>query len=152
MTRNKTAISLFILVTCCRVGLSTAEALDYSREPSHSREINKTNDTHAASTLTDIRATNNNKTMDLLNNPFLRPAWLPMAQERNSQEANTLATGLILRGTVTKATTPFALVNDQLLEVGQSVNGYQLLRIAEGSAVFMKNDKQLTLSVVGDNQ
>lgn len=87
---------------------------------------------------------------ELIHNPFLRPAWLPLSHETNQQDANAVATGLMLRGTVTRATRPFALVNDELLEVGQSINGYQLLSIAEGQAVFIKNDKQLTLSVIGD--
>ncbi len=83
-----------------------------------------------------------------LRNPFEFP--LPLRGEARPSPADAEgAESLILhlRATLVSKKEPLAVVGSRILAVGDEIQGYRLLSVREGEAVFTRGDGRLTLRV-----
>lgn len=84
---------------------------------------------------------------NLKHDPFVRPLLLP--QPTSAAQASASAAKPELRAIM--AAGPESIVNIEgvLLRRGEQFNGYRLLEVHEETAVFIKNNKRVTLSLHG---
>ncbi len=93
------------------------------------------------------------KDMDeLINNPFKRPDFLM----ENSGGVPVITEGgagfvLDLRAILAAGKLSIVNIGGKFYKIGDVVDGYQIVEIHEGSAVFMKNGKRV-IAVVHDNK
>ena len=82
----------------------------------------------------------------LVHNPFNKPEFLatPPKVERKKQPltADVLPR---LRAVLISDTLPLVIVDDEVLGLGDDINGYRLLSVDEGRAVFEKLGNKYTL-------
>ena len=87
----------------------------------------------------------------LRHNPFKQPDLsMPKkdtATEKAEVEPETRAPDPVLRATLTLGPASLADIDGDIIGIGEEVNGYRLLAVNEGSAVFSKDGKRLELSV-----
>ncbi len=84
----------------------------------------------------------------LKNNPFNQPNLVvESVPEEGSQVPRWSG---FLRATLVAGTKSLANVNGTLVGVGEDYNGYTLLKVGEGEAIFVRADERLTLLVGGN--
>ncbi len=73
-----------------------------------------------------------------------RSLYLSSVLSRNAPARDVLP---VLRATLSLGRASLADVDGDIIGIGEEVNGYRLLAVNEGSAVFSKDGKRLELSV-----
>ena len=86
---------------------------------------------------------------DLHHNPFKRPALIGVGNPNNKMESAEKPTGkeLDLRAVVADGRASMVNVNGQFVRIGEQVEGYRLISVQEGSAVFERQAQQVTVPV-----
>ena len=85
-------------------------------------------------------------------NPFKRPSTLPQLAKMESRtaERNDTKPSFKLRAVMLAGKQTMVLVNDKLLGVGETFQGYKLLSAGEGYAVFQGEDAEYRISLEQD--
>ncbi len=81
----------------------------------------------------------------LQRNPFNRPALLQGVARNSADDANDGE--MILRATLVAGENSTANINGKFIRIGETINGYKLVFVAEGKAVFQKDGSPVTLAV-----
>lgn len=91
-------------------------------------------------------------TPHLQNNPFKQPDLSAVADNSTDDDAPSDPAGsqLELRATLTLGNKSLVNVGGEIIGIGEQIDGYRLLVVDEGVAVFSKKGMHLTL-VVGDD-
>ena len=89
------------------------------------------------------------KIVPLLKNPFIKPsALVDLKDERRPiTTVGEILTDRNLRATLYSNEGSIANVDGIMVFVGDRIKGYTLISVGEGSATFVKNNKEITLSV-----
>ena len=91
----------------------------------------------------------------LQNNPFSRPDILKPkpAVQQTSRQAEPLLQQVDLELTVTLVSEsgPMVVVDGELLGIGESIKGFELISVTEGGAVFARQGKKYSLTVAEEN-
>ena len=85
----------------------------------------------------------------LQNNPFTRPEVLK-AKPRPPPPREVVAPQEIrleLTATMVSSIMPMAIVNGELLGIGDSIEGFKLIAVLEGKAIFARGGKQFSHEV-----
>lgn len=88
----------------------------------------------------------------LVFNPFNKPEVLATPPEgERKKEILAVEQEVMpkLRATLMSDAVPMVIVDEEMLGVGGDINGYRLLSVEEGQAVFEKLDKRYTLKLEG---
>lgn len=85
----------------------------------------------------------------LVHNPFVHP---PLSAGAPTSTVTDSAGRLRpeLRATLVSATDSMVNVGGKLLSIGEEVDGYRLISVSEGQAIFEKNGVQVTVLVSGN--
>lgn len=88
---------------------------------------------------------------NLTYNPFSKPEALAPVQTPSKTVMTTAqqAMNLPLNATLVSNQAPLAIVNGELLGIGEEIQGYRLLSVDEGRAVFEKQGQRHTLLLLG---
>ena len=88
----------------------------------------------------------------LRNNPFTRPEVLkakppppPQAQQQTVLAPEKIT--LELTATMVSSIMPMAVVNGELLGIGDSIEGFKLIAVMEGEAIFARGGKKFSYEV-----
>lgn len=91
----------------------------------------------------------------LNHNPFKRPDILrakPQARQPAPRPAAApQKIDFELTATLVSESTPMVVVDGKLLGIGETINGFELIAVTEGSAVFTRQGKKYSLTVAEDN-
>jgi len=90
--------------------------------------------------------------LTLTNNPFTRPQMLKVKPEpvtRAQIVPKNEPVDLDLTATMVSETTPMIIVDGELLALGESIRGLQLVKVMEGKAVFVRAGKTLIFTLEG---
>jgi hypothetical protein len=86
----------------------------------------------------------------LTQNPFSKPSLLSRPNEVENEARSVEAEGALqLTATLVSYNMPLAIVDGELLEIGEEIRGYRLISIGEGKAIFQKNDRTYTIWLAG---
>ncbi|RDH85502.1 MAG: hypothetical protein DIZ78_11225 [endosymbiont of Escarpia spicata] len=88
----------------------------------------------------------------LVFNPFNKPEVLatpPKVERKKEIQAVEQEVMPKLRATLMSDAVPMVIVDEEMLGVGGDINGYRLLSVEEGQAVFEKLGKRYTLKLEG---
>jgi len=90
--------------------------------------------------------------MTLRNNPFSQPEKQAVAAKQDSHEKAQEAAlpTKKLRAVIVSDLKPMANLDGQIITIGEEIEGYKLLSVNEGEAVFQWQGKQHTLTL-GNN-
>jgi hypothetical protein len=90
--------------------------------------------------------------LKLQNNPFRHPDITQTANDSSKPKSPAVETEerLELRATLTLGRRSLANVAGKIIGIGEEIDGFRLLAVAEGSAVFVKNGIQRNVSVIDD--
>lgn len=90
----------------------------------------------------------------LVNNPFSRPAMLaaPANKPVKREEKIGQPVELQLTATLVSDSTPLVIVEGEMLGIGEKIEGYRLLAVEEGRAVFTKKGKRHIFVLVGSGE
>ena len=82
-------------------------------------------------------------------NPFIKPNSLLVNTNSNNSNADKQysQTEIQLHATLYSEDQSLANVNGKIIFVGEEINGYKLISVGEGVAIFKKNGEEITLSV-----
>lgn len=85
----------------------------------------------------------------LQKNPFIKPSNTVLKSINDEEDSGdqTLGEKMVLRATLTSDANSIANINGEMLTVGESINGYELIKVNIGSAVLTKNGKQELIAV-----
>ena len=85
----------------------------------------------------------------LLKNPFVKPNRVTdlAVEQRDSSNKEEVLTDRNLRATLSSNKRSIANVDGIMVLEGGQVKGYTLISVGEGSATFVKNEKEITLNV-----
>lgn len=81
---------------------------------------------------------------DLQKNPFIKPSNSILKSINNDEDQQG---EMVLRATLTSDAHSIANINGEMLIEGESINGYELIRVDIGSAVLIKNGEEKLLAV-----
>jgi hypothetical protein len=102
---------------------------------------------------TSLRSAAEDQAPPLSVNPFERPAWI---SDVRTAPAGALPAkrrqSIDLRATLVSGRGSLANVGGRIIGIGEEVDGYLLLSIEEGRAVFRNNDEVIRVSVVTDDE
>lgn len=88
--------------------------------------------------------------LTLSHNPFSRPAMLaPPVVQTNTRDTPKSSALPELTATLVSTSRPMAIVGGELLGLGEEMDGYRLVAVTEGQAVFIKQGQRHTLQLVG---
>jgi len=91
----------------------------------------------------------------LNHNPFNRPDVLrvkPQARQQSTAPAPAQQKiDFELTATLVSESTPMVVVDGKLLGIGDTIEGFELIAVTEGSAVFTRQGKKYSLTVAEDN-
>ncbi len=89
------------------------------------------------------------KDVPLLKNPFTKPNRITYqaVEQKNSSSAGEVLTDRNLRATLSSNKRSIANVDGIMVLEGDQIKGYTLISVREGSATFVKNEKEITLNV-----
>ena len=87
----------------------------------------------------------------LVNNPFSKPAILAAPATKTSKPEVPVEepVQLQLKATLVSDATPLVIVAGEMLGIGEEIDGYRLLAVQEGRAVFSRHGKTHTFALVG---
>ena len=90
--------------------------------------------------------------MTLEHNPFSKPAMLalPVARPAKREEVVEQSFELQLTATLVSEFAPMVIVEGKMLGIGDEIEGFRLLAVDEGRAVFQKNANEHTFTLVGN--
>lgn len=88
---------------------------------------------------------------ELANNPFKRPVSVKPA-EPGVDPVQLTQPAFELRATLVAAKGGMANIDGQLIELGQSFEGYRLVKVLEGKAVLNRGDDTLILTLQKDEE
>ncbi len=99
-----------------------------------------------------INAVADDVSMTLAYNPFSKPAMLAVPAEKAAKQEEVVAQTIApqLTATLVSAHAPLVIVGGEMLGIGDEIDGYRLLTVEEGSAVFQKNAKRHTFVLDGN--
>jgi hypothetical protein len=82
-------------------------------------------------------------------NPFIKPIELRNKEVKRLDpiEVNEPLSESSLRATLSSGDQSIANVDGIMVFLGDKVKGYELIHVGEGTAIFMKDNKELSLSV-----
>lgn len=83
----------------------------------------------------------------LRHDPFIRPSLGASALANGAPEAPDVAWRPMLRAVVVAGPKSSALVDGQVLELGDELEGYRLIQVAPDKAIFSKKGRRVELSV-----
>ncbi|MDJ0806942.1 MAG: hypothetical protein QNJ78_08935 [Gammaproteobacteria bacterium] len=87
----------------------------------------------------------------LVNNPFSKPAILAAPAKKASKRQAQIAEPLELQlsATLVSDFAPLVIIEGEMLGIGEQIEGYRLLAVEEGRAVFAKQGERHTFVLVG---
>jgi hypothetical protein len=90
-----------------------------------------------------------NEIIKLNKNPFIKPIESRHKEVRtvNSIEVSEPLSENSLRATLKSVDNSIANVDGIMVFLGDKVKGYELIHVGEGTAIFMKENKKISLSV-----
>ncbi len=92
------------------------------------------------------------QTPQSVHNPFTRPQYLGAAvSNRSAQRADGNAV-LDLRATMSAGTQSLVNVAGEFYGLGDEIDGYRLLSVGDGKAVFLKNGRKVTMTVLDETE
>ncbi|PLY15055.1 MAG: hypothetical protein C0631_07965 [Sedimenticola sp.] len=82
-------------------------------------------------------------------NPFMRPGVLPQktVDEHVGAVRTSVAPKFRLRAVMLAGAQGMVLIDENLIAIGEEVDGYRLLSVSERMAVFQGEDKQYQISL-----
>lgn len=83
----------------------------------------------------------------LLHNPFARPAYLDRANATAPAGAGIRVDRLDLRATIADGENSLANVAGDFYRLGDEIDGYRLIAVELGRAVFAKGDQEMVVYV-----
>ena len=87
--------------------------------------------------------------IELTKNPFVNPfnaKGVSNGRNVNTDVANSLLDSN-LRATLTSEDHAIANVDGTMVFLGETIKGYELIMVSDGTATFRKDEKEITLSV-----
>ena len=86
--------------------------------------------------------------VELLRNPFARPALAELAVEGISvNDALTMEGNTELRAVLVAGPKSIVDFGGVILQIGESTNGYRLLEVGEGTATFSRKGEKIVFSL-----
>lgn len=102
----------------------------------------------AMSTLTSATAEAAEPQVELLRNPFARPAPAELVASAVSvNEVPTMESDTELRAVLVAGPKSIVDFGGVILQIGESTSGYRLLEVAEGTATFNRNGEKIVFSL-----
>jgi hypothetical protein len=102
----------------------------------------------AMSTFTSATAEAAEPQVELLRNPFVRPAAEELvASAVNVNEVPTMESDTELRAVLVAGPKSIVDFGGVILQIGESTSGYRLLEVAEGTATFNRKGEKIVFSL-----
>jgi hypothetical protein len=106
----------------------------------------------SVTTLCSVASGEDNPANDkLLHDPFKKPEkYLPVIQHPvtgGHKDENLFQTNSVLTATLRAGRNSMVIVDGKTINLGEAVNGYQLIAVKEHSAVFTNNGQQHILKI-----
>lgn len=102
----------------------------------------------AMSTLATATADAAEPQVELLRNPFARPAAAELvASAASANEVRTMEASTELRAVLVAGPKSIVDFGGVILQIGESTNGYRLLEVGEGTATFNRKGEKIVFSL-----
>jgi len=102
----------------------------------------------AMSTFTSATAEAAEPQVELLRNPFARPAIAKLvANAVGVNEVPTIGANIELRAVLVAGPKSIVDFGGVILQIGESTNGYRLLEVGEGTATFSRKGEKIVFSL-----
>jgi len=107
----------------------------------------------AMSTLATATADAAEPQVELLRNPFARPAAAELvASAASANEVRTMEASTELRAVLVAGPKSIVDFGGVILQIGESTNGYRLLEVGEGTATFNRKGEKIVFSLYEPEQ